>query len=187
MKISRRLALQLLAGTGLGMGLDPAAMTAEPQNALDPSAHRTLTSLVDTLIPDDGATPGAVQTGVEKRLVAMTQSIRQYRVLIVNGCLWLDDEARKLGAPSFTDLGEEQRNAIIERASRAEQQSVPRRLFEATRNLVFFAYYGSASGWQAIGYGGPPQPVGFPDYAQAPAGTRQRDSEAGSHSGSNGK
>jgi hypothetical protein len=46
--------------------------------------------------------------------------------------------------------------------------SLARRAFRRTRHEAFVHYYADARSWPAIGYGGPPQPDGFPDYAQPP-------------------
>ena len=168
MKLTRRILLRFFARAGLVLGFAPIATDAIAQDGLDPAIRRTLASYLDTLIPDDEASPGAVKAGIDKRFAALAEANPQFRKLIVAGCRWLDGEAVKAGARSFPGLDEDKRNAIIGRASRSARRSVPRQFFDRTRRPAFVLYYGIATSWSAIGYSGPPQPAGFLDYAESP-------------------
>ena len=168
MELTRRVMLRLFARAGLVLGFGSMANGAAWQDGLDPAIRRTLASYLDTLIPDDEASPGAVRAGIDKGFASWAEASPQYRRLIVEGCRWLDGEAEKAGARSFSELDEEKRNAIVGRASRSARRSVPRQFFDGTRRPAFFFYYGNASSWSAIGYEGPPQPGGFLDYADPP-------------------
>jgi hypothetical protein len=112
--------------------------------------------------------PGAVATGIDESFASAAEAVSPVHDFIVEGCRWLDSEAEKVGARLFAELGEEDRNTIVGRASQSAPQSAPRRFFDETRDITFFVYYGEASSWHAIGYDGPPQPIGFPDYAEPP-------------------
>lgn len=176
-KITRRRVLALLAGTGLGglrgLGLaSPDAAAAEPATVLTPAARRTLAAYCDTLIPADEGVPSATGAGVEERFAVLAGEDDRYHRWISEGCAWLDAEAKVRGSADYAGLEESARNAIVERASRSERGTVPRRFFDATRNLAFFGYYSYASSWPAIGVDGPPQPMGFPDYAGPPKSRR---------------
>ncbi len=48
--------------------------------------------------------------------------------------------------------------------------SPARRAFARTREDAFAAFYGDPRAWPGIGYRGPPQPEGFPDYDRPPQG-----------------
>ena len=168
MKLTRRILLRFFARAGLVLGFAPIATDAVARDGLDPAIRRTLASYLDTLIPDDEASPGAVKAGIDKRFASLTEASPQFRKLIVAGCRWLDGEAVKAGTRSFPGLDEDKRNAIIGRASRSARRSVPRQFFDRTRRPAFVLYYGIASSWSAIGYAGPPQPAGFLDYAESP-------------------
>ena len=173
MTITRRVMLQFFVGASLGLGGGSKGNGAfAQQDPIDAAVRRTLASYFDTLIPDDPQAPGAVTAGIDARFVSAAQASAQVRKLFVEGCRWLDSEAQKLGARTFPELGEAGRNTIVDRASRSDLQSGPRRFFDQTRSLAFFIYYGTALGWPAIGYAGPPQPHGFPDYATSPAISR---------------
>ena len=169
MKLTRRQLLQFAAGFGVGFFPPVARGTPASQHRLEPSVRRTLTSFFDTLIPAEGVVPGAIGVGIDTRFTSWTEERLQLRKLVVDVCRWLDREAQKTGAPSFSDLNYDQRDRILLRASRSAPRSAVRRFFDSTRNLAFFTYYGNAAGWSAIGYAGPPQPNGFLDYAQSPA------------------
>ena len=41
--------------------------------------------------------------------------------------------------------------------------------FKIIREDVFYGYYSNPISWKVIGYFGPPQPVGYPDYAERPS------------------
>lgn len=176
MKLTRRLMLRLFARSGLALGFGSMAAGAvaqegvASQDGLDPAIRRTFERYLDTLIPDEEGGPGTVTAGVGETLTAAAEAVPQARKLIVEGCRWLDGEAEKAGARSFAELGEEDRNTIVGRAAQSAPQSAPRRFFDQMREITFFLYYGSDAGWQAIGYDGPPQPIGFPDYAEPPEG-----------------
>jgi hypothetical protein len=123
---------------------------------------------LDALIPDDELGPGALEVGVDRRMIARAQESRKYRAFLDEGCRWLDNEAKKRGAESFAELSEDGRNGVVALAAAAEPNTPPQRFFRATRHTAFFLYYAEPRAWAAIGYDGPPQPEGFMDYAAAP-------------------
>jgi hypothetical protein len=123
---------------------------------------------LDALIPDDELGPGALELGVDRRMIARARESRRYGTFLDQGCRWLDDEAKERGAESFADLSEEGRNDVVALAAAAEPNTPPQRFFRATRHAAFFLYYAEPRAWAAIGYDGPPQPEGFMDYAAPP-------------------
>ena len=75
---------------------------------------------------------------------------------------------RALGGVNFVGLGKDQREALVSRAAQAERKTLPREFFEHVRRRAFRNYYGQPTTWLSLGYGGPPQPNGFPDHDKPP-------------------
>jgi hypothetical protein len=124
----------------------------------------TFRAYIDTLIPGDAESPGALALGIAERLRASGSAAD----LIAPFCAWLDARAREAGGGSFADLPAGAREAIVQAAELAVPDSLARRAFRRTRHEAFAHYYADARSWPGIGYRGPPQPEGFPDYAQPP-------------------
>lgn len=125
--------------------------------------ERTFRAYLDTLIPGDAEAPGALALGLPEQLRAGAAADA-----IAPFCAWLDARAREAGGVSFADLRVGQREAIVEMAELAVPDSLARRAFRRTRHEALARYYADARSWPGIGYRGPPQPDGFPDYAQPP-------------------
>jgi hypothetical protein len=168
MAFSRRSFLRATLGIGLlaSSGYILKEFFFPPQ--IGSAERRTLDALLDTLIPSD-ATPGAVQLGVARKIFDKASEDAGYRRLISKGCGWFDRKARGRGADGFPSLGEREREELVEQAEKADAGSVPGIFFERLRADAFFHYYAHPASWQGTGYKGPPQPDGYPDYADAPA------------------
>jgi hypothetical protein len=93
----------------------------------------------------------------------------QYRRLIKKGCAWLDRRAKKLNSSSFVYLGEGDRESVMTIAMESDSGSLQKIFFQQMRSDAFRYYYGHPKSWRQIGYGGPPQPNGFPDYDKSPS------------------
>lgn len=123
-----------------------------------------LARYLDLLIPAD-ETPGALDLGVHRRLFDRAAENDYLRNLLHQGCAWVERES---GTEPFLALSEDAQHALIARSERSERESVPYRLFERLRHFAFHDFYGDARSWASLGYQGPPQPLGFPDYRQPP-------------------
>lgn len=169
MRLDRRLFMGLLAKLGIVLGLRP-AFAAKPAGPVlsEVAVRRTLSAYLDTLIPDDDLGPGIIRLGLDKAFFTLASRYPRYGSFLTAGCVWLNEQARKADAEEFATLDERGRDAIVVLASKAPRRSLPRRFFQSTRGSAFRLYYGKSESWAAIGYGGPPQPGGFPDYAEAP-------------------
>jgi hypothetical protein len=132
----------------------------------DPLA--SLPAFLDTLLPPEDGSPSATALGIHRRLPGAFPG-RSRRRLLMRGCTWLDDTARRRGGAGFADLGEVERNAIVAATENAPRNSLPRVFFEEVRRELFRLYYADARSWAAFGYGGPPQPAGFPDHEHPPS------------------
>jgi hypothetical protein len=130
--------------------------------------QRTLEALLDTLIPED-ATPGALQLGVAEKLKTKSVGENQYRRLIKKGCAWLNSMAGNINSKSFTTLKEEDRDSVIMKALKSDIGSMQRIFIQQMRADAFYHYYGHPGSWTQLGYNGPPQPNGFPDYYKPPS------------------
>jgi hypothetical protein len=166
---------RFLAATLLGgllteaRGALGAVIAPRRQPALDPL--RSLPAFLDTLLPADGESPAATALAVDRKVLAALAG-RPYRRLLVQGCLWLDREARRRGGTDFAGLGQDARDVIVAFADSRRAGSPPRAFFETVRRAAFTAYYADARSWPDIGYDGPPQPAGFPDHASPPPSRR---------------
>jgi len=132
--------------------------------------ERWLPAYLDTLIPGDTEGPGALQLGVPERLSAIAAADGAYASLVEQFGRWLDERARAAGGVGFADLDRDARETIVRAAESAAADSPARRAFARTREDAFAAFYGDPRAWPGIGYRGPPQPEGFPDYDRPPQG-----------------
>jgi Gluconate 2-dehydrogenase subunit 3 len=163
MTFSRRSFLRLTLGAGLlassGYILKDPFLPAQ----LYSGERETLEAFLDTLIPSD-ETPGALQLGVARKVLAKASEDNQYRRLIRKGCAWLDRKAKERGGTGYAKLGERAREEVAAESAVAPAGSVARIFFERVRSDAFFHYYACPASWAGLGYKGPPQPHGYPDY-----------------------
>jgi hypothetical protein len=119
------------------------------------------------LIPADEA-PGATELGVAEKIAVKAAADRDYRELVEQGCDWLDKQARQYGADRFASLSEPQRERVVTLAAEGTAGIGPLIFFNETRSDAFSHYYAHPRSWRPLGYAGPPQPMGFMDYADPP-------------------
>lgn len=166
MEFSRRRFLRIASGIGL-IGLSgylfrdimrPPAITA--------GEKLCLTLLLDVLLPAYDDFPPASGLGIVDKIIDKTGKDHKYRRLTRKGCYWLDAQARSMNANGFDSLNVKQQEQIAGVAAKAPLDTVQRIFFENVwRDAVFF-YYAEPFAWKGIGYNGPPQPAGFPDYSR---------------------
>ncbi len=163
MEVSRRRFFRITLGIGLlavsGHILKDIFLPA----SLTTREAATLEAFLDTLIPSD-ETPGASQLGIAGRLLTGIGKDRNYRRTIKEGCAWLNEKAKRYGAPDFAGLGEQQKEDIIAEAEAGPAGSLQRLFFEKLRSEAFSFYYACPETWKALAYQGPPQPDGYPAY-----------------------
>ncbi|MCB2102765.1 MAG: hypothetical protein KDE22_17950, partial [Rhodobacterales bacterium] len=94
--------------------------------------------------------------------------IPEYRTLLEAGCGWLDRQAVRAGAPSFADLAADRRARLVTAAERTPARALPRVLFLNVLADGRDLYFSHPDVWAGLGYGGPPQPEGFPDQDRPP-------------------
>ena len=166
-KFSRRLFLKLSLGAGLLASSGYIFKTVLWPSQVTPDESNTLSAYLDTLIPPD-ETPGAVQLNVPGMIISKSKTDRKYRRLIKKGCGWLDAQAKYSNADRFASLDEDNRQEIVKISSEGDRGSLPGTFFERIRLDAFFFFYGTTESWKGLGYDGPPQPFGFPDYTSPP-------------------
>jgi hypothetical protein len=104
--------------------------------------YRTLSSLVDTIIPAT-ATPGAVAAGVPEYIDRVVSLNTQHQALARAGLAWLEREGHARFAQEFTSLTEGQRVELLQPLSDAvdrQQREAQRARFRADANgrLVYY-------------------------------------------------
>lgn len=133
-----------------------------------PASQATLRAWIDTLVPAEPDFPGALALGVAERIERAIQLEPAYAKLRAQALAWVDDRARESGGVHFADLALEQRNQIVAAAAASAPGSAVRNFFQATLDDALFHTYADQASWVGLGYAGPPQPLGFPDFAAAP-------------------
>lgn len=123
--------------------------------------------IVDLLVPAD-ETPGALQLGIDRTLLAEFESHPREAQRLSEALAWLDGEARTTGADDFLALDEAQQITLLTRMEAAPAGSAPAVIFRTLRQVTMSRYYAHPGTWPMLGFDGPPQPVGFPDYAMPP-------------------
>ena len=126
-----------------------------------------LPAFLDTLIPED-ISPSASQLNVGPDLIGRARQESGFERLLILGCTWLNEQSHKQGKQLFENLDEAARIAIVKTAEQSADRSLPRVFFKAVQYYAFEIYYAHPESWVSLGYIGPPQPVGFPDYAEPP-------------------
>lgn len=141
---------------------------ANRPDATAPLPADRLAAWVDTLLPADGAAPGALATGVAERIVVAAQANASYRELLVAGLAWANARAQRSGAASFEALPAAGRASVVAQAEAEPAGSTPRVFFQATLDDTHFHHWADPRSWAELGYPGPPQPAGFMDHAEPP-------------------
>jgi hypothetical protein len=126
-----------------------------------------LAPYLDTLIPED-STPSASALGVDQAILKLARRRPRIARLVGLGCAWLDKQAGERGAKDFAALSELEREAIVALAEGSPARSLPRTFFAFTQQQAFSNYYAQPAAWQGLGFAGPPQPLGFLDFAEPP-------------------
>ncbi|HHQ41453.1 MAG TPA: hypothetical protein ENK20_04085 [Chromatiales bacterium] len=135
----------------------------------DPAFTR---ALVDTLVPDDGAAPGALRLGIDRMVLERAARHRGFARALAR----VHAAVVRAGGAGFAQASLERRTALLTRA--VEGEGVPRRVRRAflhVRDFVMLRFYTDRRSWPSVGYTGPPQPRGYPDHTRPPrAGERIR-------------
>jgi len=165
LKLTRRQLLGLLVA--LSAWLPARILLAAVPTGGSPSAPQNLSALLDVLLPEDES-PSASQLGVDARILAEASGNPNLMRLLDTGSTWLDRQARRQGAQAFHQLDEEHQIGIVKLAEAQPQPSLVQIYFRYVQDRAFNYYYAHPESWPSLGYVGPPQPRGFPDYDRPP-------------------
>lgn len=136
-----------------------------------PASQAALRAWIDTLVPAEPDFPGALALGVAERIDLAIQQQPAYAKLSAEALAWVDARALEAGGRRFADLAPEQRNHVVTAAAASAPGSAARTFFQATLDDTLFHTYADQRSWVGLGFAGPPQPLGFPDFAAAPRST----------------
>lgn len=135
---------------------------------LDPPQRELLRAYVDVLVPADDLSPGALDLGIDRELLRASDEDAWLRTLVTRASEPLQQAARRQGYESFAHLPMAARIELVRAAEGAAPKSPSRRLFQRLRDETLERYYARPESWRALRYSGPPQPLGFTDYTEAP-------------------
>lgn len=167
--LNRRQFLFLLFWSWFAIRPSRALAKAVPEIAAPPKAPRTscaqtLRAFVDVLVPADALSPAASTLGVDTQIIAHSKIDARFRKLLTVGFKWLDVQI----PGGFAQLPEDAQIRVVEWMSQADDNSLPRRLFEILRRETMSFYYADQRSWPGLGISRPPQPIGYPDHATQP-------------------
>jgi hypothetical protein len=167
MRIKRRSFIHLLMALGPAYVLRSLWLEAFAMPAKEHDPFRALAPYLDTLIPED-QTPSATQLGVDRDLLEYVEGKRLLRALLQEGCIYLDKMAQTGGVNSFAELDEDAREDIVRLTDEAPRDRISGFFFNFVRDRAFKIYYAHPQSWVGLGIDSTPQPLGYPDYVQAP-------------------
>ena len=139
-----------------------------PLKSSGSSMQESLRAWVDTLLPAEPDFSGALALGVAQQVISTVEHDLVLAKLTSQALIWVDARAAEAGATGFHELSEPARSAIVAAASTSPLGSAPRTFFQATLDEALFHTYADPRAWAGLAYAGPPQPIGFLDYAVAP-------------------
>jgi gluconate 2-dehydrogenase subunit 3-like protein len=133
-------------------------------------SERELSALrgyINLLIPTD-ETPGALELGADRLILQKAKIDPLYAKGITKGSAWLNLTAQALKHDRFIDLPQATQLKIIAFSEKRPIATLPHYLHHTLRDDVFNYYYSHPEVIEHFRYAGPPQPIGFPDFANAP-------------------
>lgn len=163
----RRKFIHMILGSSLALALIGYVPSAFPRVFLTKKMLSAMPAFLDTLLPEYDS-PSATQLGADRQLLNYAATVDNYLRLLQLGCQWLDQQALSTGNKTFAQLSPEIREDIVRAAEASPENSVQRLFFERVKSDIFRFYYTNPASWPAIGFNGPIQPIGFPDFATEP-------------------
>lgn len=141
---------------------------------LSVSVPHTFRAFIDTLIPEDAISESASTYGVDNAILKFADSHEEYKLLILQGCEWLNAAAKYEGNRSgrFADQSEKTRVNILKVAENTGNgRAGPARFLKTVLSHANSIYYAQPEVWKTLAYDGPPQPNGFADFDRPPRTT----------------
>ena len=165
-RLTRRQFLHILFWSLFAFRPSSALAKAVPEIFASPKKRQipfgpSLRAFVDVLMPADALSPAASVLGIEQQIIAHSKLDYRFQKLLSLGFKWLDSQV----PGGFSHLPAEVQIRVVEWMSQADDNSLPRRLFELLRHETMSLYYADARSWPGFSFSQPPQPNGYPDHA----------------------
>lgn len=157
------LKLKSISGPRYGQDPDLINPTTPWPRTLSENQLNLIAHLCDLICPADDGGPSATAVGVpeviDEWVSAPYENQHNDRVLILNGLLWLDEEAARRFEKTFMMSSEQEELSIIDDIAFEEKADVAEfehavLFFSKLRALVLGAYFTSPEGMADIGYMG---------------------------------
>lgn len=129
----------------------------------------TLDALVESLAPPSADT--AMRASMAQAIVDSLADGRAEAALMRDGLAWFELRARERFGQVVAGLGPAARDALLEEAATAGPDRAEGACFARLRHAVLGAAFADPAAQEALAYGGPPLPAGYPDYADPPRRT----------------
>ncbi len=164
--------LIFISGCKEGQKSDISGGGSETYKFFDAYQVKVVEELTSLIIPSND-TPGAREAGVAFELDRIASNRPNLKKLYSFGIKWMDYMAKDLyGKDKFLDLTTDEKTEILDIADpyKSEQYKnikniqTLRNFFGTLIQQTKYVFYTSETGWQAVGYHGPPQWAGNPDY-----------------------
>lgn len=175
-------------------------LPSSPPLFFNDQQYRLVAAIAALIVPTD-EDPGATEAGVADYIDKLVAGSKKDQKKYVNGLKWIDDASRKQYNKNFIDLTVKEQidllitideterklyspvSGLLERINRKIDASLSHlfgvglsdKFFDKIRTDVIFGYYSSPVSWKAVGYYGPPQPVGYKDYTEPPSSEKYLD------------
>ncbi len=165
MILNRRRFLWLTGAAPLAWWSRALCASPDPGTTAMPPA---LGPFLDTLLPAGAGRPSATQVNADRWIAESSPAAGALKSLVHRGCRWLDYKALARGADDFASLVPAEQQTICAEAARSRHGSLQRRFFDRLREEAFSCYYADPRTWPGLGFRGPPQPLGYLDFARPP-------------------
>lgn len=166
--MKRRTLLKLTLPLSLSLGgISPCRRlhALETRSAAADVKASGITAFIDRLVPADPLSPGALDLGIQQPILSKIAGNPVYRHIVHKAMDWLDHEAVKQGGGDFASLPPKQQDALISRAEGLPREHYVNWAFRRLLADTLQGYYTRQETWVSLCYRGPPQPLGFPHYA----------------------
>ena len=178
-------------GSLRGANREAVNIPAYNENALflDPHQYATVATIAALIVPTDDE-PGATEARVVDHIDNVITDSERKRKIYTNGLKRLDQYCQSKFGNVFVEISLIEQMEIMRFAyDRFRETSLPqrisRKIFRAWGKLTGISldqrflqtiytdtiegFYANPVSWQQVGYFGPPNPVGYPDFADPPS------------------
>ncbi len=155
----------------------------------DQHQYAVVATIAGLIIPSDDE-PGAKEAYVANYIDRITYGHQKKEQIYAKGIDWLDKYCEAKYGQKFLDLNQLEQVEIVNDAlgDRPSNSFLPRverkirKIYDGVNSIgfnrsffheiyedVIDGFYSNPISWQAIGYFGPPNPVGYPDFSEKPS------------------